>query len=53
MKHFTIGKIFCKCSVRMNLRGLIIHVYEKTGLTKDCPNCGKNHAIIFAGRYFN
>ncbi len=45
MKHFTIGKIFCRCSARMGL-GKIIRIYEKTANRKRCPNCDKLRMVM-------
>jgi len=45
MKHFTIGKIFCRCSARM-ARGCIIRIFEKTPNRKCCPNCGKLRTVM-------
>ncbi len=45
MKNFTIGRIFCKCSVRMRCKGLIVQVYENTLKKKKCPNCRRG--ILF------
>ncbi len=41
MKHFTLGYIYCKCSIRMHCQGKSIRIYEHTRDKQKCPNCGK------------
>lgn len=47
MKHFTHGRIFCKCSARMHCRGKEIRIYKDTPRIQPCPNCGSNRKVEF------
>ena len=46
MKHFTAGRIFCKCSARMNCTGKAVRIYESTTEHKSCPNCGRDCQVM-------
>lgn len=47
MKDFTLGHIYCKCSVRMKYVGKAIRMYEATTHRKKCPNCKKKRDVLF------
>ena len=53
MKHFIIGRIFCKCSARMKFRGKIIRIYENTPNRAVCPNCRKLRKILVKKKVSN
>lgn len=46
MKDYTVGRIFCGCSIRMHCRGKLIKIYENTYKKQRCPNCGKKRKIM-------
>ena len=46
MKGYTVGRIFCKCSVRMHIRGKAVKIYENTPSKQKCPNCGKLRKVM-------
>ncbi len=50
MKHYTAGRIFCKCSARMNCMGKAVKIYEKTGDKKPCPNCGRDCRVMITSK---
>lgn len=44
MKHFTLFRLKCPCSVRMRRRGKLITVFGRDKAV-NCPNCGKQYVI--------
>lgn len=48
MKDYTAGRIFCRCSARMHLRGKPVQMYEYTQRRQKCPNCGRLRKVKVA-----